>query len=79
MLEIPTFHISVHNETHNFLSELNSEKIKNSFEQLSELISVIDNADFIKLGRNFAYWYARKNGILNLTIINVVLLSFLMW
>lgn len=74
LLEIPTFHISVHNETENFLSELNREKIKNSFEQLSELISAIDNADFIKLdenfdeklikklGRNFAYWYARKNG-----------------
>ncbi|MDN6065362.1 hypothetical protein V6S65_13015 [Lactococcus lactis] len=74
LLEIPTFHVSVHNEIENFLSELNREKIKNSFEQLSELISAIDNADFIKLdenfdeklikklGRNFAYWYARKNG-----------------
>lgn len=73
LLEIPSFHISVHNETENFLSELNREKINNSFEQLSELISVIDNADFIKLdenfddniikklGRDFAYWYARKN------------------
>lgn len=52
LLEIPTFHISVHNETENFLSELNREK-KNSFEQLSELISVIDNADFIKIDKNF--------------------------
>ena len=52
LLEIPTFHISVHNETENFLSELNREKIKNSFEQLSELISVIDNADFIKIDKN---------------------------
>ena len=74
LLGIPIFHISVHNDTENFLSELNREKIKNDFEQLSELISMIEIADFIKLdenfdeklikklGRNFAYWYARKNG-----------------
>lgn len=74
LLEIPTFHISVHNDTENFLSELNREKIKNDFEQLSELISMIEIADFVKLDENFhdniikklgidfAYWYARKNG-----------------
>lgn len=53
LLDIPIFHVSVHNETENFLSELNREKIKNSFEQLNELISVIDNADFIKIDKNF--------------------------
>jgi len=72
LLEIPIFHISVHNETENFLSELNREKIKNSFEQLSELISVIDNADFIKidkylhqnllkkLGTDFEIWFEQN-------------------
>lgn len=53
LLEIPTFHVSVHNETDNFLSELNREKIKNSFEQLSELISAIDDIDFVKIDKDF--------------------------
>jgi hypothetical protein len=74
LLEIPTFHVSVHNDTENFLSELNREKIKNDFEQLSELISMIDDVDFIridknfhenllkKLGNDFAVWYQNSRG-----------------
>lgn len=52
LLDIPIFHVSVHNETENFLSELNREKIKNSFAQLSELISEIDNTNFVKVDKN---------------------------
>lgn len=53
LLEIPVFHISVHNDTENFLSELNREKIKNSFEQLSELVSAMNNVDFVKVDKDF--------------------------
>lgn len=52
LLDIPVFHISVHNETENFLSELNREKIKNSFEQLSEIISMVDAVDFVRIDKN---------------------------
>lgn len=52
LLDIPVFHISVHNETENFLSELNREKIKNSFEQLSEMISMVDAVDFVRIDKN---------------------------
>lgn len=52
LLEIPAFHISVHNDTENFLSELNREKIKNDFEQLSKLISEIDTVNFVKVDKN---------------------------
>lgn len=62
LLEIPTFHISVHNETENFLSELNREKIKNSFEQLSELISAIDDTDFVKIDKDFHHNLLNKLG-----------------
>ncbi|MQW24099.1 MULTISPECIES: hypothetical protein [unclassified Lactococcus] len=53
LLEIPVFHVSVQNNTENFLSELNREKIENSFNQLSELISQVNSTDFVKLDRNF--------------------------
>lgn len=53
LLDIPIFHISVHNETENFLSELNREKIKNSFEQLSELVSAMNDVDFVKVDKDF--------------------------
>lgn len=62
LLEIPTFRISVHNETKNFLSELNREKIKNSFEQLSELISLLDVTDFVKIDKNFQHNLLKKLG-----------------
>lgn len=62
LLEIPTFHVSFHNETENFLSELNREKIKNSFEQLSELISAIDNIDFVKIDKDFKKNVFKKLG-----------------
>lgn len=62
LLEIPTFHISVHNETENFLSELNREKIRNSFEQLSELVSEIDDIDFVRIDKNFRENLFKKLG-----------------
>lgn len=62
LLEIPIFTVSVHNQTENFLSELNREKIKNSFEQLSELVTQIDSADFIKLDKYFHQNLLKKLG-----------------
>ncbi|GFO80301.1 hypothetical protein [Lactococcus lactis] len=62
LLEIPIFHISVHNETENFLSELNREKIKNSFEQLSELVSEINDINFVKIDKNFRENLFKKLG-----------------
>jgi hypothetical protein len=62
LLEIPVFHVSVHNDKENFISELNREKIKNSFDQLSELISIMDNADFVKIDKHFNQNLIKKLG-----------------
>lgn len=62
LLEIPIFTVSVHNQTEDFLSELNREKIKNSFAQLSELIRQIDDVDFVKIDKDFQHNLLKKLG-----------------
>lgn len=75
LLEIPIFRTPIHEElTKDILSEKQSEHLKNQLEQISELIALVDNTDFVKLDKNFdnhismklgedfARWYALKQG-----------------
>lgn len=75
LLEIPVFHVEVHTKVeHDFMSEKQRETLKENFEQMNELLDLIEDVNFVRLDKNFAdrlkaklgedfkSWYVSKTG-----------------
>lgn len=63
LLEIPCFHVEVHTDLDSeLLSEKQREMMIRNFKQMSELISLIDDVEFVKLDGEFAHNVFKKIG-----------------
>jgi hypothetical protein len=63
LLDIPCFHVEVHTDVDSeLMSEKQREMILRNFKQMSELISLIDDVDFVKLDGEFAHNVFKKLG-----------------
>lgn len=54
LLEIPVFHVEVHTKVeHEFMSEKQREILKANFEQMNELLDLIEDVNFVRLDSHF--------------------------
>lgn len=54
LLEIPVFHVEVHTKVeHDFMSEKQREILKENFEQMNELLDLIEDVNFVRLDSHF--------------------------
>lgn len=63
LLDIPCFHVEVHTDVDSeIMSEKQREMLIRNFNQMSELISLVDDVNFIKLDKNFRENLIKKLG-----------------